>query len=160
MKYRSKPRVAYFLVAALIWPGSNGVAAQEDYIAPFTKENISPVRVALNDRATNGCWTNLNEVKDYTEGQLELSGIEVTNENAARTYLAVEVLSERMQNGACYGNIKVSLEGWVDWKGGRAYVELFSFDSPFLNSENSNTLILDTVKKLGIEYFATLPEGS
>jgi hypothetical protein len=160
MKYRSKLRVSGFLVAALVWPGSNGVAAQNNYIAPFTKENISPVRVALKDGAANGCWTNLNEVKNYTEGQLELAGIEVTNENAARTYLAVEVLSERVQNGTCYGNIKVSLEGWVDWKGGRAYVELFGFDSTFLRTGNSNTLILDTVKEFSSKYFATLPEGN
>lgn len=159
MKFKPTPTAAGLLIAALAWPSSDAVVAQDSYNPPYTKENISPVRVALRDGAVNGCWTNINEVKDYTEGQLELAGIEVTDENAARTYLRVKVLSERMQNGACYGNIEISLEGWVNWKDGRAYVQLASIDAPFSSAKNANTAILDTVKNYIGGFFAALPDG-
>jgi hypothetical protein len=159
MKLVTSPVTVSLLIAMLAYPGPEGSTAQVNYVPPFTKENISPVRVAIVDNATNGCWTNLNETKDYADAQLELAGIKVTNEFTARSYLVLKVSSKRAQNGLCFGDISLDLFGWVNWGEGRAYVSLMDFGNSFTNANNANLDTLDQVKEFTSQILATLPDG-
>ena len=46
----------------------------------FIPANVSLVSVDIKDQASNGCWTNIGEVKRYAEDKLELAGFKVSRE--------------------------------------------------------------------------------
>ena len=49
------------------------VAAQKFYDKAKLSD-IGPIKVMLTDGATNGCWTNLMETKNYAAGQIDIAG--------------------------------------------------------------------------------------
>ena len=46
-------------------------------VKQFTPNNVKSIRVNINDGASDGCWTNLMEVKRYAEDKLELVGYRI-----------------------------------------------------------------------------------
>ena len=53
---------------------TNTVYANEKF---FTSNLVGDVQIYLNDRAVNGCWTNLKETREYAEEQLQMNGYTV-----------------------------------------------------------------------------------
>ena len=146
---------AVIVLTALIGRESSSAFAQDDYNAPYTKENIAPIGLFLNDDATNGCWTNHKETKTYAEAQLDLAGLELGER--PRTNLFVTVLSERSKFGLCYGTVEISLRAFVPWGDGRAFVSLAQQIIPFTGASNANTIVLDQVKTFAV-FLASFPE--
>ena len=58
------------------------VALAEDRPHMFTPDQIKIGEVALHDRATGGCWTNLKESREYLEEQFRLNGYELLSKEA------------------------------------------------------------------------------
>ena len=53
---------------------TTAVSANEKF---FTSNLVGDVQIYLNDRAVNGCWTNLKETREYAEEQLQMKGYKV-----------------------------------------------------------------------------------
>lgn len=132
--------------------------AQERYSPPYTKANLNPVAVSIGDDATEGCWTNISEVKSYAEGQLGLADFDVDEIENARTVLNLTVQSQRLDSGVCFGGIKGSLLGWVTFARERAFVVLVDFEMvTFTGYENANTQTLDYVKSIISNGLGSIP---
>lgn len=58
------------------------VVTAEEQPNLFTPDQIKIGEVALDDRATDGCWTNLKESREYLEEQFRLNGYELRDEEA------------------------------------------------------------------------------
>ena len=76
----------------------------------FVPANVSKINVGISDSASDGCWTNIGEVKRYAEDKLELAGFNVTREkfekydDTKHFYVIINITSERAAN-SCYGSI-------------------------------------------------------
>jgi hypothetical protein len=118
----------------------------------FIPSNVSLITVNIDDQANDGCWTNIGEVKRYTEDKLELAGFKVSREkfesyeDEKHYLLAVTVNSSR--NGSkCYGSIQLYIfKGtWVNNVGGLLYVG--ELGGTFTQHDNVNQLALNYVGK-------------
>ena len=145
------------MVGALVALGASPAIAEEQSgfsRVPFTKENLSPVRIHLEDEATGGCWTNLNETSSYADAQMKLGGFSIAddNETSARTVMIVQVNAYRT-NSVCFGGYSINIKGYANWEDEPAYVALLQFSGYFSHQQNANTVILDAVKnfRLAIE---------
>ena len=58
------------------------VTIAEDLPHYFTPDQIKIGSVTLEDNATNGCWTNLKESREYLEEQFRLNGYKLMDEDA------------------------------------------------------------------------------
>ena len=116
----------------------------------FIPANVSLITVTIDDQAKDGCWTNIGEVKRYTEDKLELVDFKVSREKF-NTYkdknhylLGVKVISNR--NGVkCYGVIETTIfrGSWNNNIGGLIYVG--KHGGTFSGHDNANQLALDYV---------------
>ena len=91
----------------------------------FIPSNVSLITVNIDDQANDGCWTNIGEVKRYTEDKLELAGFKVSR-NKFKNYidnrhfiLNIHVNATRGVS-TCFGdirfgiiNIPIEVNGWL-----------------------------------------------
>ena len=100
------------LIIALILPVQTAFAwTNEDF--RVANKNII---VELFDSASDGCWTNLGEVKRYTVDKLSFAGANVVKEHSGRAHpdnknywFAVSVIGYRLNSGICIGSISTEL---------------------------------------------------
>ena len=109
--------------------------------------NISPITVELSDNATNGCWTNLIEAKNYAAGQIDIAGGKVV-ETAAEAYsvFGINVIAQRMGNGMCFGSVIVSFYRPTYFEGVGS-LALFSQYARAAVQNNFNNFALDVIKE-------------
>ena len=81
----------------------------------FKPNKVSQIAIVVQDDATNGCWTNIGEVKRYAEDKLELAGFEVFRgavegflTDGNRFLFRITVNATRI-DGLCYGDIKYGI---------------------------------------------------
>ncbi|MGM9402552.1 hypothetical protein ACS0VU_09320 [Aliiroseovarius sp. KMU-71] len=127
-------------------------ALAEDKETWVTPQNLKSISVEILDRASDGCWTNLGEVKTYTEDKLSLRGFNIVEhvedrpQNMDEGVVRVSVHSERTQNG-CYGNIFISLISILRWKEEYFYAQLGGSQKYiFTGHSNANQLMLSQAK--------------
>ena len=114
----------------------------------FTVANFSyPIEVSISDEASGGCWTNLGEAKTYATDKLRNAGFQIAGEYTP-VYFNITVLSERMPNGACYGDIVVELMFWTVSDEQRGPLLLASHAGIFVHPTNANTEVLDYIKEI------------
>ena len=80
----------------------------------ITPDVIGPVRVRLNDSSSDACWTNLRDVREYTEERLIAGGFELAEANGPEVFqiiVAVSAFRERATfgQGRCLALISVDL---------------------------------------------------
>jgi hypothetical protein len=128
-------------------------AMAEDQGAWATPKSIRSISVEILDGASDGCWTNLGEVKTYTEDKLSLRGFNIVEhdkdrpQNMDEGVVRVSVHSERIRNG-CYGNIVVNLISILRWKEDYFYAPLGGTARYiFAEHSNANQLVLTQAKK-------------
>jgi hypothetical protein len=63
-----------------------------------------------------GCWTNLKEVREYTEEKIKNSGMTLNNDQYAYTFV-VDVQGGRISN-TCTGQVTVGLYAGMEIKTG------------------------------------------
>ncbi len=127
-------------------------------VKQFTPNNVKSIRVNINDGASDGCWTNLMEVKRYAEDKLELAGYRIwkkSNYDAADRdsyYLSITVTSQR--KNYCYGSVAFQIyrTHWIDDVYG--HFEVGSGGSVFIGQDNANQIVL---RYLGL-FFNELPK--
>ena len=86
------------------------------------------VNVAIHDAVTDGCWTNLREVREYVEEKLYSRGARIKadlgllDDNAYRLYVSVtggKIYTDG--SGPCIGAFGVRLDGLTMVKGEPAW---------------------------------------
>ncbi|WP_425085789.1 hypothetical protein [Ruegeria profundi] len=131
--------------------------------------------VRIVDDATNGCWTNIGEVRKYAEDQLALAGFTVVEEPEKKADLPLPLLREnytayllhvnasRQDNGVCFGYLSSSFWGAVAPGYDQSKLIVGQIGPPYVwsvwNKENLNQYMYDQVKDT-IEAWVELGEVS
>ena len=108
--------------------------------------------VQLQDKATNGCWTNLKETRKYAEKKLRIKGIQtgdfdVPDFFSNEFWLWIEVHAARTAAGHCTGYMSTELLSFFSLNDHFYTVSRHSLlDRAFIPSSNMNNDILDHVK--------------
>ena len=108
--------------------------------------------VQLQDKATNGCWTNLKETRKYAEKKLRIKGIQtgdfdVPDFFSNEFWLWIEVNAARTAAGHCTGYMSAELLSFFSLNDHFYTVSRHSLlDRAFIPSSNMNNDILDHVK--------------
>lgn len=81
----------------------------------FVPANISKIHIEIVDRATEGCWTNIGEVKRYAEDKLRLAGFNVPEGNFKgyddiKHYVFVISITAQRNGGLCFGAIDLNIQ--------------------------------------------------
>ncbi len=81
----------------------------------FVPANISKIHIEIVDRATEGCWTNIGEVKRYAEDKLRLAGFNVPEGNFEgyddiKHYVFVISITAQRNGGLCFGAIDLNIQ--------------------------------------------------
>lgn len=147
-----------FVAVILALAAKTALAEDLQYKNPravITPDSFDDVSVRISDDARNGCWTNLREVKTYSEDKLALRGFNVVEHDDTTRLLTpdqavmnVRVISSRSRNGSCFGVITVDLMSTLTWKN---YLSLkgsigAGSDRIFTGADNANVLILETAE--------------
>ena len=74
----------------------------------FSLKMLERIEVVIDDQLRDGCWTNLGEVKTYTEDKLRSKGASVgdlpfTDANYGFYYFWITGFGSRLNNGMCIG---------------------------------------------------------
>ena len=116
----------------------------------FVPPNVSKVNVGMNDDAQGGCWTNIGEVKRYTEDKLELAGFTVQRDrfeyydDRNHFVLGVGVTAKR-NNDRCYGEISMYIMKQAIENNVHAKFIVGEYGSIFTGYDNVNQYILELV---------------
>ena len=116
--------------------------------------------VEVYDDATNGCWTNLGEVKSYAKDKLSIAGANMKNEHTGLVrpdndnyWYTISVIGYRLNNGVCIGSISTELYSAVRFREFHfAYVQSETMLVNSSNGSNLNNQVLsvvgDNIRKL------------
>ena len=108
--------------------------------------------VQLQDKATNGCWTNLKETREYAERNLRMKGIQtgdfdVPDFFSNEFWLWIEVNASRTAAGHCTGYMSAELLSFFSSNDHFYTVSRHSLlTRAFIPKSNMNNHILDHVK--------------
>ena len=108
--------------------------------------------VQLQDKATNGCWTNLKETREYVERNLRMKGIQtgdfdVPDFFSNEFWLWIEVNAARTAAGHCTGYMSAELLSFFSLNDYFYTVSRHSLlDRAFIPSNHMNNYILDHMK--------------
>ena len=119
--------------------------------------DTASVWVNLDDSARGGCWTNIQEVREYTEGsvinkggrlipedQNSVSGMILEN----HTRILISVTASRLYadgSGPCIGNVTVRLDGLLFALNEPAWAVVKEQSIVHANDLNFNRIVLDNV---------------
>jgi hypothetical protein len=92
-----------------------GSQASASVFKDFVPANISKIHIEIVDRATEGCWTNIGEVKRYAEDKLRLAGFNVPEGNFEgyddiKHYVFVISITAQRNGGLCFGAIDLNIQ--------------------------------------------------
>ena len=140
-------RVFFVLISFV---AANFVSAA-DYFDADKFDKITSIEVVLNDKASDACWTNLTESREYAEEKVRMAGSKpFTAENRywGRDYLLViQVNSHRNKAlGLCFGNIQISLVTGVEYNGLIHEASLADLNNYFMGHNNVNREVINAIK--------------
>jgi len=81
----------------------------------FVPANVSQIHIEIADQAEDGCWTNIGEVKRYTEDKLELFGFNVSRDKfekyeGRKHYIFSIIINSARNGGLCYGVVQIDIQ--------------------------------------------------
>ncbi len=128
----------------MMFPASSKSQVVSDGFGP---DRASSISVDLIDEATEACWTNLRESREYAEEKLRQKGFNVVRDSGYWEF-RIEVTALRVKSGSCVGTARVKIEryGYVD--------NLFSIitvaftGSIAANPHNFNQIAIETTQSL------------
>ena len=113
----------------------------------FIPSKVSLINVFMSDQATDGCWTNIGEVKRYVEDKLELVGFKVSREkfegyeNDKHFILSVMVNAKRT-TGKCFGDVEFEIIRYIKNNNMGGMFLVGQYGSNFKGGENANQYTL------------------
>ena len=107
-------------------------------------DEFKEVRFVLMDTVSGSCWTNLKEVREYTEEKIKMSGMTLNDDGTHQYSFVISSIGGRT-NGLCGGQITVGLYTTIplfdDLKGLLTIKEL----GLTINDRTFNSRIIDLV---------------
>ena len=135
-----------FAAIAVLLTTSTGVYA----LNPEITKNIKQAEVLLDDLASDACWTNLTESREYAEEKLR--GIGAKPYKGEDKYygqyysLTIRVLSQRTSVGRCFGAVEISLETGTELNDIFHHAVYRSTLWPFTGHENVNKGVIEQIQ--------------
>jgi len=116
----------------------------------FVPANISKIHIEIVDRATEGCWTNIGEVKRYAEDKLRLAGFNVPEGNFEgyddiKHYVFVISITAQRNGGLCFGAIDLNIQRATSLNSIIGMFSLGAGSSIFSGMQNVNRSALEIV---------------
>ncbi|MDA9005380.1 hypothetical protein N9J49_04985 [Amylibacter sp.] len=116
----------------------------------FVPDNVSQIHIEISDGASEGCWTNIGEVKRYTEDKLELEGFNIRRDKfdgyEDRNHYIVTVLVNAKRNGGlCFGSINLDITKALRTNKIIGMFSLGQTGANFSGQENINRSVLSHV---------------
>ena len=117
-------------------------------------KNLKYIEVLIDDKAKDGCWTNLRESREYAEEKLRSVGATLYNgqEKIFGEYyiLSLQVRSQRNKNlPICYGSIEVQLMTGSSINGFLHYsMPPVGYKSVFMGLDNANNAMIQAIQDL------------
>lgn len=120
--------------------------------AEFSVKKLEMIEVVIDDQLRDGCWTNLGEVKTYTEDKLRSKGATIgdlpfTDAKYGFYYFRVTGFGSRLNNGMCIGYIELELVSFAEVFEIRQRISVYNRGHMRMSSKDSNlnNEILDIV---------------
>ena len=85
-------------------------ANAENSLSAWMFDYIDSVNVEIDDKITDGCWTNLKEVREYSEEKLRSNRLKVVDFDGEYT-LEIQGLGQRTLDCHAYVSIKIRSTG-------------------------------------------------
>lgn len=109
----------------------------------FVPANVSQITVNIDDQASDGCWTNLGEVKRYAEDKLELVGFMVSRNKFEgfvddREYILNVMVNAKRGAVKCFGHIQFSIVKYIHNNNMDGIFAVGEYGSNFTGSDNTN----------------------
>ena len=109
--------------------------------------------VLLYDDASDGCWTNLLESKQFAEDKLKLRGVNISSDpdivlaiSEKRYKLGIHVHARRF-SGYCSGNVSIFIEGYALINGKLHKASIYEEQYLTIQLKNLNNDVLDSISK-------------
>ena len=139
-----------FAITALLtglWCGTASALFVSDDVSP---RSIGAITIELADDAKGACWTNLREVREYTEEKLRMSRYSVVQNAGDHShqgfYFNIEVISSR-NNGLCDGMVRVQLVDYMSNASGFGAFLMGFHTVVVWNYDNLNNAVISTVQE-------------
>ena len=97
---------AFTLISLIFTPQANA----ENSLSAWMFDYIDSVNVEIDDKITDGCWTNLKEVREYSEEKLRSNRLKVVDFDGEYT-LEIQGLGQRTLHCHAYVSIKIRSTG-------------------------------------------------
>ena len=114
-------------------------------------KDIKHIEVILTDDATEACWTNLRETREYAEEKIRMAGgnLYQAGPKVWPNYyaLVVKVRSSRQANGLCYGYVHVFLTTGTVINGKSHNAIALEGNKYFANGANANNAVITMVQE-------------
>ena len=111
--------------------------------------------VHMVDGATGGCWTNLKNVREYSEEKLRMRGAIVKSswDNDSFTFF-IDVVATRVENAIneCIGHVGISIMDMKYFDAQKRRADLSRTGAVFLRNGNLNNDIFDRVQDALAEF--------
>jgi hypothetical protein len=116
----------------------------------FVPANVYKVNVLIADSASDGCWTNIGEVKRYAEDKLELAGFNVSREKFQwyendRHYTLSVMVSSSRNVSTCFGDIGFGIAKFIKDNNIEGMNLIGDYGSNFTGAENANQYTLKLI---------------
>ena len=139
-----------FAITALmsgLWCGTANAQFVSNDVSP---RSIGPITIDLSDDATGACWTNLREVREYTEEKLRMSRYSVVQNAGDQShqgfYFNIAVIGIRT-NGMCDGMVRVELVDFMSNASGFGWFTMGTHSVLVTNSNNLNNAVITVVQE-------------
>jgi len=143
------PMKRLFAITALLtglWCGTANAQFVSNDVSP---RSIGPITIAISDDATSACWTNLREVREYTEEKLRMSRYSVVQNAGDYShqgfYFHIEVIGVRT-NGMCDGMVSVELVDYMSNASGFGWFTMGAHNVLTTNYNNLNNSVITAVQ--------------
>jgi hypothetical protein len=85
-------------------------ANAENSLSAWIFDYVDSINVEIDDQITDGCWTNLKEVREYSEKKLRANRLKVVDFDAEYT-LEIQGLGQKTLHCHAYVSIKIRSTG-------------------------------------------------
>lgn len=85
-------------------------ANAENSLSAWIFDYVDSINVEIDDQITDGCWTNLKEVREYSEKKLRANRLKVVGFDAEYT-LEIQGLGQKTLHCHAYVSIKIRSTG-------------------------------------------------
>ena len=141
-------RVIFVLISFV---AAKFVSAAKNFTT-FDFHKLGSINVVLNDKASDACWTNLTESREYAEEKVIMAGSKPQPKSEDRYWgndylLVIKVTSNRNKAlGLCYGDIEIALITAVEYNGFIHEASLWNYNGPFMGQNNVNREVINAIK--------------